>query len=274
MIKDGSTTDAVTFRDLGHAYNADQWVFRHYAATVERGKVFALLGPNGRGKTTLLHLLLGTLHPREGTLAVNGRMAFVPQLFEVSFDYTVLDMVLMGRAKHIGLFSHPSAADASAALAALDRFGIADLADRPFSELSGGERQLVVFSRAIVAEAEILILDEPTSALDLKNQIMILDWISRLSRDHGLTVLFTTHHPHHALAVADDVLLMLGQTEFACGPAREVLTEENLRTLYGVDLKRITFEHGGRILQTLVPVISLVRKEEGNARLLGGEPRS
>jgi iron complex transport system ATP-binding protein len=252
----GGATTAVTFRDLGHAYHGDQWVFRHYSATVERGKVFALLGPNGRGKTTLLHLLLGALHAREGTLAVNGRMAFVPQLFEVSFDYTVLDMVLMGRARRVGLFSQPSAADASAATAALDRFGIAGLADRPFSELSGGERQLVVFARAIVADAEILILDEPTSALDLKNQILILDWIARLSRDHGLTVLLTTHHPHHALAVADDVLLMLGQTEFVCGPAGDVLTEKNLRALYGVDLKRITFEHGGRNIQTLVPVIA------------------
>jgi iron complex transport system ATP-binding protein len=251
----GSPTAAVTFRDLGHAYHADQWVFRHYGATVERGKVFALLGPNGRGKTTLLHLLLGALYPREGTLAVNGRMAFVPQLFEVIFDYTVLDLVLMGRAKHIGLFSRPSAADASASMTALDRFGIAGLADRPFSELSGGERQLVVFARAIVAEAQILILDEPTSALDLKNQIRILDWITRLSHGDGLTVLLTTHHPHHALAVADDALLMLGETNFACGPVGDVLTEENLRTLYGVDLKRIVFEHGGRTVQTLVPVI-------------------
>ena len=94
------------------------------------------------------------MSPREGTLTVNGRVAFVPQLFQ-SFDYRALDIVIMGRAKHIGLFSEPSAADVSAALAALGRFGIAELADRPFSELSGGERQLAVFARAIVAEAEI-----------------------------------------------------------------------------------------------------------------------
>ncbi len=93
----------------------------------------------------------------------------------MSFDYTVLDMMPMGRARHVGLFSQPSSVDEAAAFAALDRFGIAGLARRPFSELSGGERQLVVFASAIVAETEILILDEPTSALDLKNQILILD---------------------------------------------------------------------------------------------------
>jgi iron complex transport system ATP-binding protein len=218
--------------------------------------MFALLVTNGRGKTTLLHLLLGAPHPREGTLAVNGRMAFVPQLFGVSLDYTVLDMVLMGRARYSGLFSQLSSADASAPLAAPDRFGIVGLTDRPFSKLSGDESQLVVFARAVFAEAEILVLDEPTSALDPNNQILILDWIARSSRDHGLTVILTTRHPHHSLAVVDDVLLMLGQTEFVFGPAGNVLTEKNLRALYGVDLKRITFERGGRNIQTLLPVIA------------------
>jgi ABC-type cobalamin/Fe3+-siderophores transport system ATPase subunit len=171
---------AVQFQDLGHAYRPGRWVFRQYNATVKRGKVFALLGPNGCGKTTLLKIFLGALKPTTGS---------------------------------------------------------------------------VIFARAVVSEASILILDEPTSAMDLKNQILILDWIARLSHDDGLTVLMTTHHPHHASAVADDALLMLGETEFACGPAEEVLTEENLRALYGVDLKRIVFDHAGKTLRPFVPVI-------------------
>jgi iron complex transport system ATP-binding protein len=153
------------------------------------------------------------------------------------------------------MFSQPAANDESTAMIALDRFGVANLAARPFHELSGGRRQLVIFARAVVSEANILVLDEPTSASDLKNQILILDWIARLSHDDGLTVLMTTHHPHHALAVADDAILTLGQTDFACGSAANVLTEANLRSLYGVDLKRIVFEHAGRIVQTFVPVI-------------------
>jgi iron complex transport system ATP-binding protein len=186
---------------------------------------------------------------------MDGRSAFVPQLFQVTFDYSVLDMVLMGRARQVGLFSQPSVEDEEAAMTSLDRFGIAHFAQHPFHELSGGERQLVIFARALVSEAEILILDEPTSALDLKNQIVVLDWVTRLSHQDGLTVLFTTHHPHHALAVADNALLMLGGSRYAAGLASEVLSEENLRALYGVDLKLLSFEHKGQAHETLVPVL-------------------
>jgi iron complex transport system ATP-binding protein len=245
----------ISFDDLGHAYRPGQWIFRNYSAKADRGRVFAVLGPNGRGKTTLLKLLLGALKPSEGKLVVRGRMAFVPQLFQVSFDYAVLDMVLMGRAKKINLFSQPSHKDIEAALIMLDRFGMADLATRPFHELSGGQRQLVIFARALVAEADLLILDEPTSALDLKNQALVLDWIDTLSRKDGLTIVLTTHHPHHALAVADDALLMLSETDYTTGVAAEVLTEQNLAALYGVALKRIVFEHGGRNIETFAPVL-------------------
>jgi iron complex transport system ATP-binding protein len=253
---------AIQFHDLGHAYHPAHWVFQNYSAKVQSGSIFALLGPNGCGKTTLLKILLGALKPTAGSIAVDGRTAFVPQLFQVTFDYSVLDMVLMGRARQVGLFAQPTAEDEESAMMALDRFGIADFARHPFHELSGGERQLVIFARALVSEAEILILDEPTSALDLKNQIIVLDWITRLSHQDGLTVLFTTHHPHHALAVADDALLMLGGSKYACGPANEVLNEENLHALYGVHIKLLSFEHKGEAHETLVPVLPYTSRIE------------
>ena len=118
----------IRFDNLGHAYRPGHWVFQNYSAAVRRGSIFALLGPNGSGKTTLLKILLGALKPTAGTVAVEGRMAFVPQLFQVTFDYSVLDMVLMGRARQVGLFSQPSAQDEEAAMASLDRFGIAHFA--------------------------------------------------------------------------------------------------------------------------------------------------
>ncbi|MGP0086177.1 MAG: ATP-binding cassette domain-containing protein, partial [Steroidobacteraceae bacterium] len=138
------TEPIVSFEHLSFAYRPGRWVFRDYSASIAKGSVFALLGPNGRGKTTLLKLLLGALKPSEGSLSVNSSLAFVPQLFHVSFDYSALDMVLMGRAKNVGLFSQPTRVDEEAALAALDRFGVADLAHRPFHEMSGGQRQLVI----------------------------------------------------------------------------------------------------------------------------------
>lgn len=247
---------ALSFEGLGHAYLPEQWIFRDYRAEVARGQVFALLGPNGRGKTTLLKILLGVLRPTEGKVEVHGRVAFVPQLFQVSFDYSALDMVLMGRARKIGLFSQPTSADQAAALQAMERFEMGHLAQRPFHELSGGQRQLVILARALVAEAEILILDEPTSALDLKNQGLILAWIDRLVRRDGLTVIFTTHHPHHAHAVADQALLMFDQQDYACGPVEEVLTENQLQRLYGVPLRKLSYDYQGQVLQTLVPVLT------------------
>lgn len=245
---------AVSFSGLGHAYTQNTWVFRGYRGTIAAGDVFAILGPNGRGKTTLLKILLGILQPSEGSLSVGGSLAFVPQLFQVSFDFSCLDMVLMGRARKVGLFAKPKASDVSEALAAMRRLGIADLAERPFHELSGGQRQLVIFARAIAADAQILILDEPTSALDLENQQHVLRWIHTLSREDGLTVLMTTHHPHHALAVADQALLMMGCDSFESGPAKDVLTTDALSALYRVPMERVAFAHGGRTVETLVPV--------------------
>jgi len=246
-------TNAVTFTNLSFAYPKSALVFEEYTAAIELGSVFAILGPNGRGKTTLLNVLLGLLKPT-GTLRISGHMALVPQLFQVTFAFTVLDMVLMGRAKKIGLFGKPSKKDIDAAMQALERFGIDDLAERSFYRLSGGQRQLVILARALVAGASILILDEPTSALDLKNQALVLHWMERLAKKEGLTVIFTTHHPHHALAVADNVLLMLDKKRYYCGNAKEVLTDANLHELYGVPMKYLEFDYNGRSVCTLAPV--------------------
>jgi iron complex transport system ATP-binding protein len=248
------TEIAVSVNGLGYAYTGDKWIIHNLSVDIRRGSAFAILGPNGSGKTTLIHLLLGSLKPKSGIIRVTGQTSFVPQLFQVSFDYSALDMVLMGRARKIGLFSQPSRADEDAALKALDRFGLSDLAGRPFHELSGGERQLTIFARALVAEADIVILDEPTSALDLQNQSRVLNWIDKLSKRDGLTVIFTTHHPHHALAVADTAMLIQGVDNYTSGPSDEVLTEASLSALYGVPMQKLAFHYQGQKVTTLVPV--------------------
>jgi iron complex transport system ATP-binding protein len=190
----------------------------------------------------------------EGSLTVDGQTALVPQIFKVAFAFAVLDMVLMGRARKIGFFSQPSGRDLQAARQALDRVGLAHLERRSFHELSGGQRQLVILARALVAEAEILLMDEPTSALDLKNQDLVLRWMDRLTKKDGLTVIFTTHHPHHALAVADRAFLMLEEGVRLDGTAEQTLTAENLRCLYGLPLQRLDFEYRGFKTSTITPV--------------------
>jgi iron complex transport system ATP-binding protein len=245
---------AITLSKVGYAYDADEWILRDCTADFAKGRITAILGPNGRGKTTLLKLLVGAMKPIEGSIQRHGEVAFVPQLFDTAFNYTAIDMVVMGRAKKIGMFSQPSRDDFRHALAVLDRFGIADLATHAFDTLSGGQRQLVIFARALVADADIVVLDEPTSALDLQNQMNVLHWIRRLAETHGLTVIFTTHHPHHALWVADDAILMMGSREHQSGSAAAMLTESNLTRLYGTAMKHIVFEHEGQRVETLAPV--------------------
>lgn len=248
-------TDAITVDKLGHAYVADTWVFRSLDLRVPRGDVVAVLGRNASGKTTLLKILAGILTPREGSVRVTSTPAFVPQFFTLSFDYQVLDVVLMGRARQVALFAQPTWRDVAAAEAALERCGIADLSNRRVHELSGGQRQLVLFARALASEANVLVLDEPTSALDLGRQAQALEWIARLSRDQQLTVAFSTHHPHHALAVAHHTLLMGPRGTGIAGRTSDLLTEERLQQVYGVEVRRIRLEHHGKQVETLVPML-------------------
>ena len=186
---------AISLCDVGFRYD-ERWRFTSCNAVIPRGHVCAILGPNGSGKTTLLRIIAGTLLPIVGTVARHGTIAFVPQLFQVAFSFTALEMVVMGRARRIPLLGAPSYHDELAALDALRKLGMEHIAERSFQLLSGGERQMVMLARALVAEAETIVLDEPTSALDMKHQQEILSAMTRLAKG-GTTIIFTTHLPNH-----------------------------------------------------------------------------
>ncbi|MBD0711143.1 ABC transporter [Streptomyces sp. CBMA291] len=226
---------------LGHRYTKDRWVFRGVDVSAHRGRVLGVLGPNGRGKSTLLRLLAGLARPTEGSVTTHAPVAYVPQSHAAPFAYSVTDMVLMGRSRHIKAYTTPGRRDRALAAEALERVGIAHMADRSYTELSGGERQMTLIARALAAECQVMVLDEPVSALDLRNQARVLTLLQELAGS-GLGIVLTTHHPDHALHLADDAVLVLGPDDVRTGPAAELLDAAALSELYGLPVTTVRVE--------------------------------
>ena len=245
-------------RDLTIGY-PDRTVGRGLDVALSTGEVLALLGPNGGGKTTLLKTLLGLLKPKAGEVLLGGKpldnysiserarvVAYVPQVHISTFAFTVETVVLMGRTAHGSLFSRPSGQDRAVAQAALERFGIATLANRPYTMISGGERQLVLLARALAQEPQFIVLDEPTASLDFGNQGKVMKEIRALAKSgHG--VLFTTHDPNHALRAADRAYLLREGARIADGPVATVLNREQLEALYRATVERLTDRASGAV---------------------------
>ena len=230
--------------NAGFRYPGREWIFRGVSFRVVPGSVTAVLGPNGRGKTTLVRCAAGLLKPQEGAVRPDGVVGYVSQARGSSFAFRVLDMVLMGRVRQIHVFGTPSRDDRVAALDAMERVGIVHLRDRQFPTLSGGEQQLVLIARAIASESPILALDEPTTGLDLRNQAQILSLLRKLVTD-GMSVLLTTHHPDHALYLADSVVLMMGPNDVRTGAAGDMLTDIALSALYDIEVQTLGYRQNG-----------------------------
>lgn len=245
-------------RDLTIGY-PDRTVGSGLDVALSTGEVLALLGPNGGGKTTLLKTLLGLLKPKAGEVRLGDKpldnysirerarvVAYVPQVHISTFAFTVETVVLMGRTAHGSLFTRPSGQDRAVAHAALERFGIAALASRPYTMISGGERQLVLLARALAQEPQFIVLDEPTASLDFGNQGKVMREIRALAKSgHG--VLFTTHDPNHALRAADRAYLLREGTRIADGPVATVLNREQLEALYRATVERLTDRASGAV---------------------------
>lgn len=216
-------------------------ILQGYSLALERGRILAVLGANGVGKTTLINSLIGVIKPKSGRLRIDGQVGFVPQLFEVPFSYSALDIALMGRARHLGLFGAPGRRDYEIVRHYLHMLGIEHLEPQTFNALSGGQRQLVMIAQALASECDLLVLDEPCAALDYKNQDKVLGLLEQLRRTHGMTIVFSTHMPQHAVEIATDVLLMTSGSRYVFGPTSEALCAENLSTLYDLPIARADF---------------------------------
>lgn len=249
-------------------------IFTDLSFQVNKGELFCLFGPNGCGKTTLLECLLGLLTPREGEVIINGHLihqttptiagrniAYVPQAHQSSFPYSVLEIVLMGRAPYIGLYESPSQRDMDMAQESLWELGLETMKDRDYTTLSGGELQLVMVARALTQQTPIIIMDEPTAHLDFKHELIILETIVKLLKK-GKSILMTTHVPNHIYyleyqGIPVNVALMNQKQFVAVGTPSDLLTEENMEETYSIKSKTISLngeeETKGRLRQ-IVPL--------------------
>jgi len=240
-------------------------VLDRVSLAVGRGEVVGLLGPNGSGKTTLLKLIAGILRPVSGDVRLDGspvasmarrelarRIAVVPQETHAAFDFSVLDIVLMGRYPHLGPFALEGASDLAIARDALAATGSLSLASRSFATLSGGEKQRVIIASALAQASDMLLLDEPTTALDLGFQLEVASLLRRLNRDRGTTMIVSTHDLNLAASLCGHIVLLKGGAVVAQGPTAGTLTTANIRTLYGID-SDVQF-HAGAGHLTVVPL--------------------
>ncbi|GAB6055650.1 ABC transporter ATP-binding protein [Methanobacterium movens] len=233
------------------SYNKQENIFEKISFKLKKGDVLCILGANGAGKTTLLKCLNGLIRLDSGKVALNGiniqglkastiakSMGYIPQMHNSTFPFTVLDVVLMGRAPHIDTFSSPSTRDIKIAEKSLKDLKIYHMKDKAYTEISGGEQQLVFIARVLAQEPEVLILDEPTSHLDFGNQIRTLSIIDQLAKK-GLSIIMSSHFPDHAFLSAKKVALMKGKSLIDMGSPEKVINEKNMKKVYGIDVKII-----------------------------------
>jgi len=252
----------------GYSTRNDQarpFLLRDVSVGIARGSLTGLLGPNGCGKTTLLKLLSGVLRPHAGSVSLNQtplagmsrrevarHMAVVPQETHPAFDYTVMEMVLMGRHPHLGTLQLEGPEDLALARECLAATDTAHLAGRAYMTLSGGEKQRVVIASALTQAPDVLLLDEPTASLDLGYQLEVAALLSRLNRERGVTMVLATHDLNLAAALCDRLVLMRQGRVLAQGPTSEVLTAAMIQQLYGVDADVHFHEGAGHL--TVTPV--------------------
>ena len=235
--------DSVSF-----GYRAGRPVVEDVTFSVEQGSLVGVLGPNGSGKTTLLKVLAGAITPSAGTVRIDGRLvrewprralarriAFVPQDTYAPFDFSVLDIVLMGRYAHLGMFALEGPADLAIARQALESTGTSAFEARSFTTLSGGEKQRVVIASALAQTPELLLLDEPTGSLDIGHQLEVQDLLRRLNRENGVTMVLSTHDLNFAAALCRRLILLRHGRVVAQGPTADVLRPDTVRALYGVE---------------------------------------
>lgn len=256
----------LTVKNGSFFYQKDTPIFRDINFSAEAGEILAILGPNGAGKTTMLRCITGMLKWKTGESLLDNTpihtmsprqlwstMAYVPQAKSASSAYTAFETVLLGRSSHLGAFSAPKPADLQKAKEVMELLGIWHLADKKCTAISGGELQMVLIAKALASDPKVLILDEPESNLDFKNQLIVLDAMTHLA-ETGMTCIFNTHYPAHALQRAHKALILSRGGDYVFGPTSAVVTRENIRKAFGVEAVIGEIETPGNLLPNVIPL--------------------
>lgn len=242
-----------------------RYIFNDVNISLETGKVMAILGPNGSGKTTFLRCLMGMLRWTSGSSFFDDRdtatlsskefwskVSYVPQQRMASTSFTAFENVLLGRSGQVNFFGTPKKSDIEATERIMDELGIIKFRNRACDSLSGGEFQMVLIAKALVSEPELLILDEPESGLDFRNQLIVLDTMDKL-KEKGISCIFNTHYPKHALQKAD-CSLILGRHKHFFGKTDEIVNEETIEDVFGVKAVISEMQVDGEIIKNIVPM--------------------
>lgn len=243
-------------------------VLQDVSFTMADGEFVCVLGANGCGKTTLLKAVLGILRPRRGRVTLSGEdvhrmdagrlarsVAYIPQAHVPPFPFRVRDVVMMGRTPYLGYMARPGPEDRRIVDGILDMLEIGWMADRIYTKLSGGQRQMVLVARALAQRPRLLVMDEPTASLDFGNQYAVLDQVRRLSGS-GMGVLMVTHDPDHAFFCADSTLTMKDGRVLELGPTNRVIREDSMRSIYRTPVRISDVDLGGATASVCVPIHS------------------
>lgn len=238
----------IQVRDVEFSYGK-QKVLKGISFCMEKGEFVCVLGANGCGKTTLLKSILAFLTPQHGQVLLYGKdihqmdererarkIAYIPQYHTPPFPFTVRDVVLMGRTPHLSRICRPTEKDCRIADESMERLGIARYANKSYTALSGGQRQMVVIARALAQQPDLLIMDEPTASLDFGNQYLVLAQVKKLARE-GMGVLMVTHNPDHAFYCADRIIAMEDGKILSMGDAGKVINEAVMKAVYHMPVK-------------------------------------
>lgn len=265
---------SITVKNLSFSYGSHQ-VLHDINLEIPDATLVNVLGPNGVGKSTLFRCILGLNRDYSGEILINGKnlkdlnirerareVSYIPQTHASVFDYEVLDVVLMSTSTNFSALSSPGQRQVRQAQDALERVGISHLANRAYTQISGGEQQLVLIARAIAQNAKTVIMDEPTSALDYGNTVRVLSCVRQLARE-GMSIVQSTHQPDQAFLYSDKTLVLNEGCVWAYGDPKDVITSELVGTIYHVDVEVNSLY--GDTVRVCVPVQEIQSEREGKS---------